>query len=230
VTVDRAEHARAYTSRHLAGWALALSLALCIPFLPLVGMGLGITVLIRTRRDAEGHGKGMAIAATVVGAVLGAISVAYLVIGLVSGFPGSGPDRDDEGRVTESGQIEPAKLQTGDCFNEPNLSDPGQSNMSEVVEILPCDQAHDAEVFHTFELDIAYFPTDDQLDRESRTCRAQFRDYVGGTYSGPQLVYTYFAPSERDWDYLGDRTMHCIVLDQLGDKLEESVEGSRQAT
>lgn len=225
MVVDEEEYARVYTARHLAGWGLALSLALCIPFVPLVGMGLGIAVLVRFRGAGPEYGKGMAIAATVIGGVLGTLIASYFVYGLVNGFPGTGPDRDEEGQVKEPSLIEPADLRKGDCFNDPQQGTPGEGYLSELVEVLPCDEPHEAEVFHVLELELPAFPTTDELQRESRACRGAFRDYVGDGYAGPPLVYSYFSPSERDWNYLGDRTMHCVVLDESGEPLEGSVAG-----
>src|SRR5690349_16933482 len=126
MAVDEEEYARIYTARHLAGWGLALSLAVCIPFVPLVGMGLGIIVLIRFRGDGPEYGKGMAIAATVIGGILGTLVASYFVYCLVNGFPGTGPDRDEQGQVTEPSLIEPADLREGDCFNDPQLAEPDQ--------------------------------------------------------------------------------------------------------
>jgi len=118
----------------MAGWALGLSLVFCVPLLPLVGVILGIVVLARGS-DGRDHGKGLAIAAVVVGSLAMLLQVIGFAGGVIDAI-GEGKDgttRDESGDVVEGGEMLPAKLRVGDCFDDEALRNAGKDQIESGV-------------------------------------------------------------------------------------------------
>src|SRR5688500_4430769 len=70
------------------------------------------------------------------------------------------PTRDESGDITETEDVAPNSLQAGDCFNDPEAGSPTQVT---ALEAVPCDEPHDNEVFHVFQLDDGDFPGADEV-------------------------------------------------------------------
>lgn len=227
-----ADFARARTSRKMAGWGLGLSLALCIPFAPIVGAALGIAVLVRSQ-DGRDHGKGMAIAATVIGGLYLLGSIGLFAFGVVEGFQegfDDEPERDATGEVVEGGDLLPSKLRVGDCFDEPQLEDLGATEQieTELVDVVPCRGPHDAEVYHSFQLTGSDYPGQGFIDQQARACVQEFKEFVGVTYTRSRLDFVYYFPTEESWNFLDDRGITCVVIDPVGGPVSGSLEGSRR--
>jgi hypothetical protein len=219
----------------MAGWGLGLSLLICIPFAPIVGLGLGIAVLVRAQGDrveGQDHGRGKAIAATVIGALYVLVFVGAVVVGVVTGFQegfDDDPDRDETtGEVTESGDLLPAKLRIGDCFNEPELDELGATEQFEVdqVAVVPCSEPHDAEVYHSFQLTDGEYPGQAEIDLKAAACLKEYKKYVGVGYTRSQLDFVYYFPTQQSWDFLDDRGIVCSLFDPVRGKVTGSFEGS----
>jgi hypothetical protein len=57
------------------------------------------------------------------------------------------PVRDDDGQVLDSTEVEALRVQVGDCF------DGAIPFAMASIDVVPCDQAHDHEVFAVYDLD-----------------------------------------------------------------------------
>ena len=224
---------REQTSRKMSGWGLGLSLLICVPLAPIVGLVLGVVVLVRSQGGGD-HGRGKAIAATVIGGLYVLVFVGAIVFGVVEGFRDGfddDPERDETtGEVTDSGDLIPAKLRVGDCFNEPKLEDLGPTEQFEtdLIAVVPCSEPHDAEVYHAFQLTGGEYPDQTEIDREATACVREFKTFVGVGYARTQLDFVYYFPSQQSWDLLDDRGIVCSIFDPVRGRVTGSLEGSRR--
>lgn len=125
---------------------------------------------------------------------------------------GNEPARDEQGQVTESvddGDVFAVKV--GDC-----LAASGEGEVSE-VPITPCDQPHESEAFHAFEVEGDEFPGGEALETEAAACQEEFATYIGKPYQESTLEVTYFSPTQESWEQLDDREILCLVYDPEGD-------------
>jgi hypothetical protein len=123
--------------------------------------------------------------------------------------------------------VELTDLRVGDCFDDRSIGDTLTEAGTDQVNVVPCDEAHDAQVFHAFELSMDDYPTVDVLDREAEACLRAFTEFVGVRYDRSELETAYYYPSIEGWSVSNDRSIVCVAHDRRGGKLEESVEGSR---
>lgn len=215
-------------SRTMAGWALGLSLALCIPFAFVVGAGLAITVLVKGR-DGRDNGKGLAIAALVISGLILLAQVVYVVVLVLTGFDET--ERDADGRVVEGGSVTFDRIRVGDCFDEPGLADlPTDGSEGEgaaYVDVVPCSEPHQAEVFHEITLDDDGYPGDPVIDARIGDCMPEFRTYVGTSYRRSRLEVVFYYPTRTTWRF-GDREITCTLVSPNARDLEGSMRGSRR--
>jgi len=112
--------------------------------------------------------------------------------------------------------------EAGDCLN---VSEFG----AEVTELptVPCDQAHEAEVFDVFE--VTYEGDYDEtavLEEVEQTCVGGFESFVGIEWEASELDVYYLYPQSEGWSS-GDREAICMVYApnwETGEVLE--VEGT----
>jgi hypothetical protein len=126
-------------------------------------------------------------------------------------------ERDEAGKVRASGDLSVYELRTGDCFNggERVAEETGQERTVEEVTAVPCDQAHDNEVFavidHPAKPD-APFPGEEAVNKVAQDgCLERFEPYVGRPYDGSDLQVAVIAPGEESWKKEGDRAIACIL-------------------
>lgn len=204
------------TDLGLAWTSFGVSLAWCVPLVPLVGAVLGIVALVRRRLPK----RWIAVAALVLGLlgtglqVVAAASWDDFREGLQSGMQDAA-DRDaQEARDTgEPSEVSPISLTEGDCVNDPSLRGIEGDEAAEamMVTLLPCERKHDFEVFATFRLDDGDYPGSAAIDRKARRCFSRFGKFVGKQYSESVLELYYYFPTKRSWSLSGDRTIMCLV-------------------
>lgn len=116
-------------------------------------------------------------------------------------------------------------LTVGDCFNTGSTSDEVQQ-----VGVVPCEEPHDAEVFHlvSYPDDGTGFPGLEVLnDFAAQECQGQpFADYVGIAYAESRFFTNQLTPTEGSWEQ-GDREIVCLLYDATT-QLDFSVRGSAQ--
>ena len=118
-------------------------------------------------------------------------------------------------------------LEPGACV----LAQPEVTTEVETLTRVPCDAAHQQEVYAK----VAYtapdgtvgdFPGDAALVTfADGACAEAFADYVGVDYRDSTLYFTYLLPSARGWDQGPDRDVLCFVT-TTGGTLTASVQGT----
>ena len=95
-------------------------------------------------------------------------------------------------------------LAVGDCLSQKVTTNTGS------VFVVPCDQAHEGEVFAVTRLTDGSYPGMNAVKAKAKTfCREAFREFVGINASRSKLVLTGIYPSE---DREGtDLTVQCVV-------------------
>jgi hypothetical protein len=133
--------------------------------------------------------------------------------------PASGAPTTGAGEKVGLGDV-----RTGDCYNEPE----GAGDSVATVDVVPCQQPHDAEVYAIVPVNSRRLPSDDALDElGDRVCAARFRPYVGVPLRDSTLDFTFFTPTRESWE-AGDRTIICALGDPDSDPVEGSMRGTRR--
>lgn len=118
------------------------------------------------------------------------------------------------------------RIRPGDCFD-----DPPPERQLEQVDVVPCDQPHDNEVFGTVEHPAASgepFPGREAVVAYAeQACPAPFADYVGAGYDQSRFTLFPIVPSADTWAE-GDRQVICALYDHQAGKLTGSMRGSGQ--
>ncbi len=128
----------------------------------------------------------------------------------ISGLFG-GAVRDDEGQISEGGQVDVLTLAVGDCLVGV------EEGMQSSVDAVPCAEEHDLEAFHDFTLPAGDFPGEETVDQAAiEGCHTAFEEFIGLSYDESVLVYTYFYPSEESWTQADDRLITCLVGEESG--------------
>lgn len=130
---------------------------------------------------------------------------------LIAGFAACSddPERDETtGEFTESGEADVFNIQVGDCFD-----DAGTGEVSE-LPVVPCDQPHNNEVFHSYTIPGDTFPGDFTAVAEEQ-CNPAFQSFVGVDYNSSALYMTTLEPTSGSWAE-GDRELLCIIYDPAG--------------
>jgi hypothetical protein len=142
-------------------------------------------------------------------ALLGTAAIAGLLVVGLGACSDDDAERDDSGAVTEGGDESVFDIAVGDCLTD-------QSTSGEVsdVPVVPCDQPHSSEVFHTYQVPGDDFPGDfTQITTEQ--CMPAFQEFVGVPSEQSALQVTTLEPTAETWEQ-GDRELVCIVVDPAG--------------
>jgi len=187
-------------SKTLAGWSLGLAIFPSV-ITWIIAVAFACSV-ISDSKDGRDHGKGMAVAALV---IVGAwVTIAVAIVAVVFA---TGADRDEGGRVTDGGRSTIVDLQAGDCLPAPDENDQEQLT----VEVVPCGNPHDAEVFANFDLD-GEWTNAAEVDRISGAgCVERFRDYVGTAQRRSTLELLYFRPV-TELSFNTDSAVVCLLI------------------
>lgn len=119
-------------------------------------------------------------------------------------------ERDDTGAVTAADEVSVEALRVGDC-----LETPADGVVTDLTAV-PCGQAHDGEVYHSFELPDGDFPGTEQVQTAGEEgCLAEFEAFVGAAFDDSELGLLPLTPVEEGWD-AGDQGVLCIVQDEEG--------------
>ncbi|MCC9205995.1 septum formation family protein [Arthrobacter sp. zg-Y769] len=117
-------------------------------------------------------------------------------------------------------------LKAGDCYTNP---DPGSGATDEViveVDLVPCDEPHQQEVFHVSEMPDGDYPGQETLDTKAmEICSTEFEGYVGTAVEETTVAGGYIIPSPESWDQEDDRSIMCT----LGDTTKEVSESYKDS-
>ena len=100
------------------------------------------------------------------------------------------------------------RVEVGMCFDDQDGSE------IERFPTVPCDEPHQNEVFHLFDVEGQDYPGVDALRAEGeRVCRGEaFTRYVGETYEASRFDVFQILPTEGSWSE-GDREVVCALYD-----------------
>lgn len=84
---------------------------------------------------------------------------------------------------------------------------------------VPCDEPHQNEVFHLYDVDAADHPGLDALRAQAEeVCRGEpFTRYVGEPYETSRFEVFQILPTEDTWREDGDREVVCALYDPEDD-------------
>lgn len=121
------------------------------------------------------------------------------------------PERDSgTGQVTEEATIDIIALELGDCMMD------APSGLREDIDVVPCTEPHDQEVFHEITMPDGDFSETD-IDAASMECIGEpYTAFIG--LEKAESVFEVFPliPSETSWDEHDDRTIQCVIFDPSG--------------
>lgn len=112
---------------------------------------------------------------------------------------------------TEDTTVDAVDLEVGMCILDSTAAAAVTS-----VEVVDCDDPHDAEVYASLVLTDGTFPGEEAIAVTSQQqCETQFANFVGVAFGTSTLTYKYFAPTAQTWA-AGDREVLCLILDPAG--------------
>ncbi|MFI6285237.1 DUF4190 domain-containing protein [Streptomyces sp. NPDC051018] len=200
------------------GFSIASLVSGIVCCLPPLGLVLGLVAFSQIKKKNQ-RGKGLAVAGT----VLSAIATLLVTVGLLSGAAGDLWNGFKDG-VNEAARSRPVTdLRQGDCFNAPGSGEPKEETYQ--VEIVTCEDPHEAEVSGTFQL-TAYdrYPGEAVLGPVAeRRCEDIEFSYAMDPWEIPATVEPYYyLPTPEGWK-LGDRGVTCGFGTVKGDRTRGSV-------
>ena len=137
-----------------------------------------------------------------------------------------GADRDASGQIVSEGTLDAFSLRVGDCTNEPEASEDEEFAEIATVIAVPCDQPHDNEFYHVFDVvNRQEFSGDEAVYEEAfQGCYDQFETFIGLDYESSVLEIYPIYPSAGSWAE-GDREVICGLYHIDFEKLTGSVKG-----
>lgn len=118
-----------------------------------------------------------------------------------------------DGDIAAGGEeIDAFAVTVGHCLSTVDLDT--QAGEFHNAVVYNCDEPHDIEVFHSFDLTDAEYPGVDEVERiGDETCKGQaFSDFIGMDFPESSLEIFYYYPTEGSWAQLGDREILCMVV------------------
>lgn len=114
-------------------------------------------------------------------------------------------------------------LAVGDCFDD----EAGADEEITSVPMVDCDEPHDNEVYHVFDLeDAADYPGDAAVQEAAdEGCLDAFEPFVGTPYLDSELEYFTITPTAQSWEDADDREVICSVYELSFDKMEGTMRG-----
>ena len=116
-----------------------------------------------------------------------------------------------------------ADLEAGDCYTNPNPGSGTEEEQIVEVDLIPCDEPHQQEVYHVTEMPDGDYPGQDTLaTKASDICATEFEGYVGSALEETELLAGYIIPTQESWDQEGDQAIMCTLGDTSSDEVSES--------
>jgi hypothetical protein len=125
--------------------------------------------------------------------------------------------------LSACGETTVFSLSVGECFQDDAA---GAAEVTD-VETVDCDEPHDNEVFHTFELGGDEYPSDDEIIAaiEEECLDPTFADYFGEPYETSEIEIFPITPTAESWEEVDDREVVCAGYIE-GERVEGSLQGS----
>lgn len=130
--------------------------------------------------------------------------------------------RDSSGEITRAGSLSAFEIRLHDCFDDWASDDEITS-----LNVVPCSNPHDNEVFALFDIDRPDIPEEEELNTIAwESCLDRFEPFVGRDYESSALDVSYMVPTRSSWTELGDREVVCALYNVDKTKLSGSMMGS----
>ncbi len=141
-----------------------------------------------------------------------ALLAGALLLTACSGDPSASDtsERDELGRVVGQGQVGVSVLRKGDCVVD---ADDLIGELSS-VEVVPCTEAHEAQVFAVFDVGAAAgedWPGQQSMDRMAQQGCSERLDAVDPDALTGDLGLVFLSPSEASWNKADDREVICFI-------------------
>jgi hypothetical protein len=195
------------------GFAIASLVTSLTTFVPFLGIVLGIVGLRQISRRGQ-QGKGLAIAGLIINAVTTVVIAVVITVAVLDVFHGGNTRVDD--------------IAVGECFDTvgTSLSDyDGEGADSDTVDVLPCEEEHDAEAYAIFTLDSDLgenYPGEERIsDVADSKCASSAHDYLDGNPIPKTVEIYYYLPPRDGWNR-GDHSVTCF-FGATGGKVTGSV-------
>lgn len=133
-------------------------------------------------------------------------------------------NRDNDGVIVDSGNLDAFSLRVGDCFNIPQSAQETTDGIElDSLPALPCNELHDAEVFQLINFSFLEYPGDDEISGLAReACLPYFESFVGRSYIESDLDIYFLYPTLQSWNTMNDREVVCAIYDMNLTKLQGS--------
>jgi Septum formation len=193
-------------------------------FIPAIVALILASVAARRIRQSNGAvgGRGLVIAARIV-AIIGLVVNTIAAVGLTYVIVEAARDADaavQDGAAP--GDTSVFLLQPGECMVG------STDGLVTDVNVVPCDQPHDAEVIVNFDLPDGPFPGDENVTLEAESqCLVHFESFVGIPFEESQYDLRFFRPNEDSWAR-SDRSVTCMVAPLGPEQLVGSAQGTNQ--
>jgi hypothetical protein len=200
--------------------SLILAIFGCVGISLILAIAFGILALSQLKKR-EQRGRGLAIAGlSIAGVWIVAIAIATVVAIASAPSPSNATVQPGVLATTPSGGVSPeassaagpdsvpiADLQVGQCVK--NVTEGLQVSRLLVV---PCADAHEAEVVALFDLPAGAYPGETAVDKKAGDgCADRLEAYAPGSSNNPDLDVFYFSPLKSDWDN-NDRSVICMAV------------------
>lgn len=169
-----------------------------------------IVALVRIRNNPQQRGKGLAIAAL----ILSGLWVVALIVILIVAAALSTPQRSSTtGQITQKGTASVFTLRTGDCFQNP-----GTQAVVTTVTVVPCTQAHNAQVFAQFPATggSSYPGLAALREQAKQGCRSRVATNINRSLVTNSMTIQFLYPESDSWAS-GERAIRCLIVDSSAD-------------
>ena len=136
----------------------------------------------------------------------------------ITNFGCTPAERNESGEIETAGAVDAFSIRVGDCYNDQTADE-----VSDVPGV-PCSEAHDNEVYATFDLSGSEWPGDDEiLELGDQGCLERFEAAIGAPYEESILMFTTLVPSRTSWMRGKDREVVCGAYHMELEKLTGTV-------
>jgi len=190
----------------ISAWAIA-SFVVGLVGAFLLSAIFAFIALSRIKRLGQ-RGRGLAVA----GLVLSGLWIVLIVLALI-GNTGAATRSSSTGIITHSGRMNVFSLKIGDCFDNP-----AGAKSVHTVTAIPCDQAHNAQIYAKFKLrgSDLHYPGAASVARMARSgCNARIGS-VNKSMITSAMTIRIFLPEEVAW-ITGQRTVSCMIVNSRAD-------------
>ena len=142
---------------------------------------------------------------------------------LVTLNEGRNAQRDTNDIIVEEGDLSVFSIAVGDC-----LSLPDNETQFSSITATPCQEAHDAEVFHEFNILVEEYDGNYIATLSEERCLENFERYVGLPFVESIYYISNFSPTPESWSQVGDRTVQCLIVGDGTTRLMGSARGARE--